>query len=212
MTTPQQAGSAGQGESDLAFEREKLKAALIRQDRELDIKERDIDLRDREARRSRWSNRLVLAVVGATLAALGNAGVTYFSGISQREIETTKADKQHELEVTKAADARKLEEQTAESQRILEMIKTDSDPDKAADNLRFLLETKLVSEDKRAAIATYLGSRKKGEGAALPASAGGRGEVCAGKPRGTACGQVLGSKGGLAFACDGYGGCTVFVE
>jgi hypothetical protein len=182
-------------EPEIPSEREKWEADLVRRDRDLEIreneasirekslekevsiKEKSLDLQEKEARRSRWSSPLVLAVVGAALAALGNAVVTYYSGVSQRELESRKT-----------ADAQALQENLAESQRILEMIKTGS-PDKAAENLRFLLETKLVSPTRQKDIASYLRTRKKGEGAALSA----------GQPSGPYCNN--GSQCASGMAC-----------
>ncbi len=118
-----------------AFEREKWEAALVRQDRELSIKERDLDLRREEVARSWWSTPLGLAIVGAILAALGTVLTTYLAGVSQQN----------------------LEEKTAESQRILEMIRNPgSSPDKAAANLRFLVDTKLLSPERQKEIQAYL--------------------------------------------------------
>ncbi|MGA7383501.1 MAG: hypothetical protein WBW81_02040 [Methylocella sp.] len=133
-------------EADLNFEREKWQADIELRNKEFSLKEKELDLRYNEQRRSRWSSPLVLAVVGATLAALGNAAVTYFGGASQRKIEEAKA----------------------ESLRILEMIKTT--PNQAAANLRFLLETKLISNEKlRSDITAYLDQPKNDQSVALPA-------------------------------------------
>ena len=89
---------------------------------------------------------MVVAIIAATIAATGNAIVTVVNGIYQRELEDRKA------------------EQT----RILEMIKT-GDPDKAADNLQFLLEAGLITDPGRIAnIRGFLAARKPGSGPALP--------------------------------------------
>jgi hypothetical protein len=180
-------------ESDLGIEREKWQASIDLQNKELSIKERELDLRYQEARQSRWSNPLVLAIVGATLAGLGNAAVSYFASKSQRE-----------LEESRASNAQKLEQQTAESQRILEMIKT-ADPDKAAANLEFLAGTNLISnENLRTGIRHYLDTRQKGQGAYLPV-----GPECAGKPNGAVCGPFPGMAcfdGACIFSDRGAGG------
>jgi hypothetical protein len=81
---------------------------------------------------------LVVAIFAAAAAALGNAGVTLVNGVLQRDLENTKSD----------AELR-IEESKAESGRILEMIKTQ-DTEQAANNLRFLLDTALVVDPKRA--------------------------------------------------------------
>src|SRR5262249_44334972 len=87
----------------------------------------------------------------------GNAAAIWLTGRSQ-----------HDLETTKAEQARGLEEGKAEAARILEMIKT-GDPEKAADNLKFLLDAGLISDaDRRKNIQNFLAHRPAGKGPALP--------------------------------------------
>jgi hypothetical protein len=81
----------------LAFEREKWTAEAAIRQHELDIKEREQRRLDaessaklKEMRRSRWTNPLVLAVLGAGLAAFGNFAVSWMNGIEQRNLETTR--------------------------------------------------------------------------------------------------------------------------
>jgi hypothetical protein len=107
-------------QSALEFEREKWRG-------EYELREREIKVKEREASRSRWSSPLVLALLAAAIGAFGNAVAMWLNGRAQ-----------HDLETTKAEQARVLEEGKAEATRILEMIKT-GDPEKAADNLKFLL-------------------------------------------------------------------------
>jgi CDP-diacylglycerol pyrophosphatase len=148
----------------LAFEREKWEKEVEFRNRELSLREheqelsaRETSLKEDEARKSRFWNPLVLAVVAAALAATGNAVVTVINGHDQRGLESQKDSSTLALETMKA-----------EAARVLEVIKT-ADPDKAATNLQFLLDTGLLS-DKRTAtsITAYLASRKPGQGAALP--------------------------------------------
>jgi hypothetical protein len=103
----------------------------------------------------------MFALLAATIAALGNAGVTWLNGELQRQLERERA-----------ADNRNLEENKSEAARVLEMIKTN-DPDKAAINLNFLVEAHLISDPKRAELQKYLQERKPGQGPALPAAQGG---------------------------------------
>jgi len=166
-------------ETNTTFEREKWEADVARQNKELALKEKELDLRVDEARRAHWNNPVALAIVAATVAALGNIILTFVTGVSERK-----------LEATKTSDQQILEEQKAESERILEMIKTGNNTEKAADNLQFLVDTKLIQDPLRTNIATYLKSRKKGEGPALPASSAiGVVAECAGPATdGKACG------------------------
>ncbi|UXI70301.1 trypsin-like serine peptidase [Tahibacter amnicola] len=122
-------------------------------DRELAIKEREVALREGELSLKRdehasasWRNPLVVAIMAATLAGLSNAVVAIVNGRFQRQLE----------------DGR------AEQSRVLEMIKT-GDPDKAAKNLEFLVQSGLIADPARvASIEKYLAGRAPGSGAALP--------------------------------------------
>jgi poly(3-hydroxybutyrate) depolymerase len=135
----------------LAFEREKWAAEMALRKRELEIKER-------EQQRSRWSNPLVLAILAATVAALGNVAVSWLNGYQQLAAQQQSNQAQEALEAFKADAA-----------RLLEMIKTH-DPDKAAENLSFLLEAGLITNEKtKKLLATFLAHRKPGEGPSLPA-------------------------------------------
>jgi len=79
---------------------------------------------------------------------------------------------QVDLETTKAEQSRVLEEGKAEAARILEVIKTGNDPEKAAENLKFLVDTGLISDaGRRKNIQAFLDSRKPGQGPSLPPAA-----------------------------------------
>jgi hypothetical protein len=137
------------GLCDSALEREKLREELSLRDREVAVKEREQAAKEREInatiddkRRSRWINPLVIAVLVAALAAAGNAGVALLNSWQQRELEETKA----------------------EAARILQVLETDN-ADKAAINLKFLLDTGLITDPKRLTeLQTFLDQRRPGEG------------------------------------------------
>jgi hypothetical protein len=115
-------------------------------ERELAIKEAELQLKRTEQKGSGWSSPLVVAILAATLAGIGNAVIAIVNGNLQRDLEDRKA----------------------EQARILEMIKT-GDADKAAANLDFLLQSGLISDPVRAAkLQTFLKSRKPGTGPNLP--------------------------------------------
>jgi hypothetical protein len=138
-------------QTPLEFEREKWLA-------EYEFRKREVAIKERDDSRSRWSSPLVLAVLAAATAALGNAAAIWLNGIEQRNLETTKT-----------AQARILEESKAEAARILEVIKTGNNSDKAAVNLKFLLDAGLISDpDRRKNIEKFLVNRATGEGPALP--------------------------------------------
>jgi hypothetical protein len=142
----------------LEFEREKWRDELALRQRELAFKEQELAAKRHDQMASAWTNPLVLAILAAAIAAIGNAVVATVNGRMQRRLEVTKRDAELALEATKA-----------ESTRILEMIKTD-DTEKAAQNLTFLIDAGLVTEEKRVKkLQTFLKQRKKGEGPSLPA-------------------------------------------
>jgi hypothetical protein len=146
------------------FEREKWAADVAMRQRELEIKEREQRRLDAESssrleemRRSRWSSPLVLAVLGAGLAALGSGVATWLNGLEQRKLETTRSEATLEVE-----------EFRADSARLLQMIGTN-DPDKAAINLQFLLDAGLIkSKNTKERLITFLKKRQPGQGPTLP--------------------------------------------
>jgi hypothetical protein len=158
-------------------EREKWEADVRLRERELAVKEREQEIKHREVetkaqefKRSRWTNPLVLAVLAAALAAGGNAVVALINGAAQRESNDLRTAAENKLQAEKASEERQLEDGKAEAARILEMIKT-ADPDKAAVNLRFLLEAGLIVEpNRREKLAAYLKDREQGKGPTLPAA------------------------------------------
>ena len=136
------------------FEREKWRA-------DLDMRGREVAVKEREQAGSKWRNPLVVGVFAAALGAFGNAGVAVVNGWLQRGLESQKRD----------AELR-LEESKAESGRILEMIKT-GDPERAAANMEFLLKSGLVTNEERVArLAQYLKDRPTGTGPSLPTATG----------------------------------------
>jgi hypothetical protein len=148
-------------ESDEPTEREKWNSDQRTKRIELALKRRELLIRERESRRARWSNPLVLAIIGAFLAAIGNIIASNYSNSEQREIERLRNEATQNLEKSKA-----------ESQLILEVVKT-ANPDKAAVNLKFLVDTNLLTnEATRQAVELYVKNRSEGQGVALPSPAG----------------------------------------
>jgi hypothetical protein len=138
-------------QTPLEFEREKWRG-------EYELRKREIEIKEREASRSRWSSPVVVALLVAATAGLGNAAAIWLNGWEQRKLETTRAMQTKDIEETKA-----------EAARILEAIRTD-DPDKAAVNLKFLLEAGLLVAERRQNIQAFLDERIAGQGPWLPAS------------------------------------------
>jgi len=156
MTDPAPSTSFEPERARPEFEREKWQA-------EQSLRREEIELKRDELNRSRWVNPLVIAVFAAAAAALGNAGVAWFT-----------ANRQVSLEEQRARISQTLNSQQAEAARILEVVKTN-DPDKAAANLKFLTEAGLIVEpDLRKKIQAYLDKRQPGEGISLPSPDGSR--------------------------------------
>lgn len=161
--TRQAASEGAARKAMLDLERDKLREDTRLRDEELRLKgedtrlrEQEIGLREKEFQRSRWSSPLVVAIFTGAAALVGNIAVSYHNSSEQRAIETSRAEA-----------TRTLEQEKAEAARILEMIKTN-DPEKAASNLKFLIDAGLV-RDSSERLQNFLASRKPGEGPVLPA-------------------------------------------
>lgn len=113
-------------------------------ERETLIKERELELKIREAGKSAWRSPLVVSILAASLAAASSAWIAYYNA-----------------EVNRAQHRR-----AAENARILQMLNADTE--QAASNLQFLLDTELVTDPQlRASIQAYLQSREPGQGPSL---------------------------------------------
>ena len=101
--------------------------------------------------RPKWSltimsSPLIIAILAAAVAGVFSTVVAMVNGTQQRG----------------------LEHDRAEADRILEMIKT-GDPDRAAQNLKFLLDSGLISGGTTSAkLTAYLKTRQPGTGPSLP--------------------------------------------
>jgi hypothetical protein len=105
----------------------------------------ELSLKRDELNRSRWINPLVIAVFAAAAAGIGNAGVTLISSNKQLELEKEKAMLTQNLNVEQSHSTLRLEQTKSEAARILEVVKTN-DPDKAAANLKFLIDIGLIDD------------------------------------------------------------------
>lgn len=155
---------AGRSETSADLDWEKWKTDIIFRERELELKtleqarlDKELKLRIDQDRRSRWTSPLVIAILGAAVAAAGNAGISWFNANSTREIQQNTA-----------LASLQIERMRGEANRILEAVKTQGDPDKAAANLQFLLDVKLIVDREVAdATRTYLSNRQGGAGISL---------------------------------------------
>jgi hypothetical protein len=146
-TDPPEAGNLSSPPETIS-ETEKLKKEWAFRDCEIAIKQtelkikeqaradrfRETDIKVREYNRSRWTNPLVVAIFPASLAAAGNAVITYLKVNVQRASDEGKASR----------DAT-LEDRKAEFSRILEVIKL-SDDDKRTALFEFLIHHHLITD------------------------------------------------------------------
>lgn len=122
----------------LAFEKQKWLD-------EVRLREREIAVREADARKSNWRSPLVVAISAAALAAFGNALITWFDGSLARDLEERRSAAQFQLEA-----------QRSDSERILQVIES-GDPSAVRNNLEFLIEAGLISDDAlRGQLAAYL--------------------------------------------------------
>ncbi len=130
-------------------EREKWEIEKSFRQREMILREVQIEIARRESMQSQWKNPLVLAILAASIAAAGNAVVAVVNGNLQRDLEELKS------------------EQT----RILEVIKVGGNPDKAAENLDFLLKSGLIRNPVQvSSLGKFLSQRVPGTGPSLPSA------------------------------------------
>jgi hypothetical protein len=156
-------GAGAIPDAALSFEREKWSAECEFRRQDLKLRqeeqsrfEKELRCKIAETARSRWSNPLVIAIAGAALATAGNAVISWLNAKDQIGLSTLQANSTASLESTKA-----------ESDRILEVIKAN-DPDKAAANLQFLLQSGLIrNKDTKDYLEKFLATRVRGQGPAL---------------------------------------------
>jgi SH3-like domain-containing protein len=118
--------------------------------REQEIKNKaaEIELKRSEAENSSKRGPILIAIWSAVAAAAANGVVSWFNG-----------QQVHKLEIEKAQSA-----------IILEVVKTNN-PDKAANNLAFLVDIGLISEEQAGArLRNYLKTRVPGQGPSLSQS------------------------------------------
>ena len=113
-------------------------------ERETRIKERELELKEKEAGRAAWRSPLVVAVFAAALAAASNAWIAFYNSEIGRRDQVL----------------------AAENARILQMLKAD--PEQAARNLEFLIETNLITDNQlRADLRRFLDTHEPGAGPSL---------------------------------------------
>lgn len=114
------------------------------------LKQRELDIKEKESKRARWSNPIALAILAATIAAIGNAWVALTNGQIQKEIEENKA-----------SEARTLARNKLDADLVISAIKTDKE-ELVATNLQFLIDADLLADYKiKSNVRGYLKERKE---------------------------------------------------
>jgi SH3-like domain-containing protein len=125
--------------------------SLTPQDRSNDDKAvtaKEADLKRSEVEKSSKLNPILIAVWTAAIAAIGNGVVSWLNGQQMHRLESAKA----------------------QSAVILEVVKTNS-PDKAANNLAFLLEIGVITQEQAGErLGNFLKSRGAGQGPSISQS------------------------------------------
>jgi hypothetical protein len=103
-------------------------------EREIALKEREVSLKESESQKSRWHDPLIVALVAAILALLGNI----YSSVSNAHVAA-------KASTDNARIAAYASRRNALLQSIIEVI--HSDPDKAELKLNILLTTKVIEDD-----------------------------------------------------------------
>lgn len=121
-------------------------------EREAAVKEREVLIKEKEfARAWKLQSPVVAAFVVGMFAIFANAVVGGYNG---------------HLEALKSMEIRKLQATQAEQSRLLQALQAP--PDKAAENLQFLLDIGLIADiELGSKIRTFLANRKSGEGPSL---------------------------------------------
>jgi hypothetical protein len=136
--------------SDQEIEEKRLDLDRERLNFEREQWQREAAFKKVEQDRSRLTSPLVIAIFTAAAAGFSNIGLAFVNGLQTRELEKSKS----------------------EAALVLEMIRT-ADPDKAAENLGFLADVGLLSNEQQVErIHSYLKQRKQGQGPSLPPGAG----------------------------------------
>ncbi len=138
------------------------------------LKERELDIKQKEVDKSVWSNPLFLALCAAVITAIVSILVAWFNNKNQLALESKKADEARIAASENSKRQYELELVKAEQGRILEAIRTGN-PDKAAENLNFMLDVGLITTPGIAEkLRLVLSKRKPRTGPSLPSrSAGG---------------------------------------
>jgi hypothetical protein len=133
----------------------------------VELAAKQADLRNRPGDlRNALANPVAIAAIIAALVTLSSTIISSVVTEHQKKLDAQRAEHQTALEREKAYAADKLERLKFESQLILAVVRTGN-PDQAATNLEFLVDTGLV-QDTAPNLRQYLRNRPAGQGKVLP--------------------------------------------
>lgn len=146
------AGIRGANEFVDPLEREKFEFDKKVRLKEIELKEaegirleKELELKQRESDRSRWTNPFIVAIIGATAVGLFSAAVSVLNAKYQRQLSDSTNQNQGYLESVRAENA-----------NILEVVKL-GDPQKVRSGLCLLLKLNSIkSSEANAGIQSYL--------------------------------------------------------
>lgn len=106
---------------------------------------KELEFKEQDAARSRWTNPLVVAIIGAVFVGVGNIAVTAFNGRFQRNLSDSTNAQLGYLESVKVENA-----------SVLEVVKL-GDPDKVRAGLCLLFKLNSIkTSSTNAAVQSYL--------------------------------------------------------
>jgi len=144
--------SSGNHNNQSSLELRRLQLDELTAQREFQLRSRELEIKAEEVKKNRWSNPLLLGIIGAIIAASGNLYGTWLNTDNQITVESNKISSQRDSEKRKA-----------EADRISEAIKLPSTAE-SAERLSFLIKVGLVTDpNTQAALQYYLNEKLVGK-------------------------------------------------
>jgi hypothetical protein len=138
------------------FDREMRRKEFSHREEEARLAKLAHELEVAQAKRYRWTNPLLVAIVGAIVVAIANIFVANYNAAASREADDKQAARQRDAQAFEATQQGKLENIRAEHNSILEVVK-EGEPEKIRIGLCRLVKLQLVSSaETNVAIQEYL--------------------------------------------------------
>lgn len=135
--------------------------------KESDLRQKEWDYRNQSSVRALMRNPIIVGAILITFATIGATIVSYINFYFQQKAEQVDKNAQFELEVEKSRIQAELDNAKHEASLITNAIQHGGgDPDRVAQNLKFLLDTGLIPRTHtRSELDLYLRAREPGNGA-----------------------------------------------